>query len=285
MASEARKMIAATARSMIGWGYIYGATGWICTAARVEQQAKQYPDYADLIRKYGLGKWLGKHCVDCAQLTRLSAKAAGLTLPSGATSQWKADLWAEKGPIATLPEDSEGLFLYRQNGTVMQHTGICLGDGTAAEARGHAYGVIVSQLSDYPWTHWARADESGATGTNEAGSTDDGEGETTMSTLAGNLCTVANLKDGTTKLNVRATASTGAAKVAVISAGAQVTCLTDDGTWAKITTDSGVTGYCLSKYLTAVSATDTSDATRLTLLEARVATLELKVLGESQADG
>ena len=33
-----------------------------------------------------------------------------------------------------------------------------------------------------------------------------------MSTLAGNLCTVANLKDGTTKLNVRATANTGAAK-------------------------------------------------------------------------
>lgn len=283
MAGEARKTIAATARSMIGWGYIYGATGWVCTAARVEQQAKQYPDYADLIRKYGLGKWLGKHCVDCAQLTRLSAKAAGLTLPSGATSQWNAALWAEKGTIDSLPEDSEGLFLYRQSGTVMQHTGVCLGDGTVAEARGHAYGVIRSALSGYPWTHWARADENGATGT--TGNTEGEEGETTMSTLAGNLCTVANLKDGTTKLNVRATASTGASKAAVISAGAQVTCLTDDGTWAKITTASGVTGYCLSQYLTAVSAADTSDATRMTLLEARVAALELKVLGESQADG
>ena len=103
MASGLRATVAETARSMIGWGYLYGATGWVCTPERVEQQATQYPAYAEKIRKYGLGKWLGKRCVDCAQLTKLSAKVAGRTLPSGATSQWNAAVWADKGTIYSLP--------------------------------------------------------------------------------------------------------------------------------------------------------------------------------------
>ena len=286
MASAIRETIAATARGMIGWGYIYGATGWVCTAARVEQQAEQYPAYADLIRKYGLGKWLNKHCVDCAQNTRLAAKAAGLTLPSGATSQWNADVWAEKGTIDTLPGDNVGLFLYRQSGAKMQHTGVCLGDGTVSEARGHAYGVIQSQLAAYGWTHWGRLDESRAVATDDVDTdTNTTEGGNTVSIIAGTVCVVSGLKTGTTKLNVRATASETADKVAIISAGDQATCLSDDGSWAKITTAAGVTGYCMSKYLTAVTKAPSTDSERLTLLEARVAALEIKVLGASQADG
>ncbi|HNW87931.1 MAG TPA: hypothetical protein PLR69_12315 [Candidatus Limiplasma sp.] len=48
MASAIRKTIAAEALGMVGWGYIYGATGWVCTAARVEQQAAQYPAYREV---------------------------------------------------------------------------------------------------------------------------------------------------------------------------------------------------------------------------------------------
>ena len=296
MASEARKRIAATARSKIGWGYINGATGWVCTAARVEQQAKQYPAYADLIRKYGLGKWQGKRCVDCAQNTRLAAAAAGLTLPSGATSQWKADVWKRKGTIDSLPEDSEGLFLYRRdksNAAVMAHTGVCLGGGKVSEARGHAYGVMESDLSAYPWTDWGELDESRASGAGVGGKTTDVEEETGMSIAAGTVCRVANLKDGTTKLNVRAAASATSTKVTVIAAGDSVTVLNDTGTWAKITTAAGLTGYCMSQYLQAEdddAGTTTDDArlaaleTSLTVLTARVDALE-KAAGSGQADG
>ena len=287
MASEVRRQIASAARSMVGWGYLYGATGWVCTAARVEQQAAQYPAYADKIRRYGLGKWLGKRCVDCAQLTKLSAKAAGLTIPSGASSQWSAAVWAEKGTINSLPEDSEGLFLYRQdsgNPAVMAHTGVCIGNGQAVEAKGHAYGVILSALAGAGWTHWACLNEGNAVTGNVSDDTSDTQGGVRVSNLAGYLCAVAGLKTGTTKLNVRAAASDTADKAAVLNAGDQVTCLSDDGSWAKITTSAGVTGYCMSKYLTAVRALST-DGDRLTLLEARVAALEVKVLGASQADG
>lgn len=291
MASAIWETIAAAALGMVGWGYIYGATGWVCTAARVEQQAAQYPAYADLIRKYGLGKWLNKHCVDCAQNTRLSAKAAGITIPSGATSQWNADIWAEKGNIATLPNDSVGLFLYRQSGTKMQHTGVCLGDGTVSEARGHAYGVIRSQLAAYGWTHWGRLDESRAaavttTETTTETTTTETEGVNQVSTLAGYLCVVSGLKTGTSKLNIRSSMDDAANnKIGTISSGEQVTCTADTGTWATVKTADGLTGYCKSQYLSAVSKADTSDSDRLTLLEARVAALEIKVLGASQADG
>ena len=144
---------AAFARSKIGQGYIYGAKGQTCTAAFRRQQAQQYPEQAQNILVTG-AKWDGRPVWDCAQLTRFAAKAAGVKLPSGATSQWRKAPWLRKGTIDTLP-DGEVVYLYRQKGSIMQHTGLALGDGTCVHARGTAYGVVHQPVRDYPWTHWA----------------------------------------------------------------------------------------------------------------------------------
>ncbi|MDD4080959.1 MAG: peptidoglycan-binding domain-containing protein [Eubacteriales bacterium] len=37
----------------------------------------------------------------------------------------------------------------------MRHTGISLGDGRVADARGHKSGVLLTASLDYPWTHYA----------------------------------------------------------------------------------------------------------------------------------
>ena len=149
------KAAADKALALVGCGYIYGATGWVCTQARIEQQAKQYPAYADTIRKYG-PKWLGKRCYDCAQLTRAAAAAGGVSLPSGATSQWRADVWAEKGVIDQLPAGMPGVHLFiAGDGGKMKHTAVTVGDGTEVEARGHAYGVQRRAISAGKWTHYA----------------------------------------------------------------------------------------------------------------------------------
>lgn len=153
---------AAFARSKIGHGYIYGAKGQTCTAAFRRQQAQQYPDQAQNILVTG-AKWDGRPVWDCAQLTRYAAKAAGVELTSGATSQWRKGPWKRKGTIDTLPE-GEVVYLYRQKGTIMQHTGLALGDGTCVHARGTAYGVVHQPVMDYPWTHWASPWEAGKTG-------------------------------------------------------------------------------------------------------------------------
>jgi hypothetical protein len=160
--TERQKKVVDKALALVGCGYIYGATGWTCTEARIEQQARQYPAYADSIRKYG-AKWMGRPCYDCAQLTRAAILAAGTSLPSGATSQWKSGLHTERGTIATLPTGEPGIQLFREGLDAkgkptgkMNHTAISLGDGTEVEARGHAYGVERRKISDGKWTHWAR---------------------------------------------------------------------------------------------------------------------------------
>lgn len=154
---DKRSLIMKAAMDRVGCGYVMGATGWVCTQARLNAQAKQYPDYAAMIFTYG-PKWIGKRCYDCAQLTRAAAAAGGYRLVSGATSQWNQDIWEEKGSMATLPEKSEGLMLFRHDDTSgkKKHVAVCLGDGTIVEARGHAYGVVRRNIGQTSFTHWAK---------------------------------------------------------------------------------------------------------------------------------
>lgn len=150
------KAITDFALSFVGLGYIYGAQGQICTPAFRAQQAKQYPAQYKNIMIVG-AKWDGMAVWECAQLTQEVAKAGGVNLVSGATSQWKKTNWAEKGEIDTLPIDQVA-FLYRESTSdenVMSHTGVYLGDGTVVDARGASDGVKHDKISKYPWTHWA----------------------------------------------------------------------------------------------------------------------------------
>ena len=150
-----RDAMTARALALVGCGYIYGATGWICTRARMEQQMRQYPAYAGQIERYGK-KWIGKPCYDCAQLTRDVARRAGVSLPSGATSQWRAaGIWKEKDVIDTLPDEA-GIFLFTMRDGRMTHTGVSVGHGEEVDARGHAYGVVRRPISGTSFTHWAR---------------------------------------------------------------------------------------------------------------------------------
>ncbi len=150
-----REAMTARAISLVGCGYIYGATGWICTPSRLAQQEKQYPSFAKQMKRYGK-KWMGKPCYDCAQLTRDVARQAGISLPSGATSQWRAaGIWKEKDVIDTLPDEA-GIFLFTMRDGRMTHTGVSVGNGEEVDARGHAYGVVRRKISETSYTHWAR---------------------------------------------------------------------------------------------------------------------------------
>lgn len=157
--------VALYASEQVGGPYIYGATAQPCTIGYRIARAEQYPEYADKIEgccpalsHEGTGcsgcKWDGRLAHDCAQLTRFAAKAAGLTLPSGATSQWEDGDWAASGLIADLPRGYVA-FVYRKRDGRMVHTGVLDVDGTVIEARGHADGVVRGDVTDYPWTHWA----------------------------------------------------------------------------------------------------------------------------------
>ncbi len=167
MATAKGKTIAEYAESKIGCAYIWGGYGEKpCSPSFRRERASAYPDQKNNIYKNcpvlsgkqsdcAGCKYNGKQAYDCAQLTRYSCKAAGQELVSGANSQWKKTSWAEKGTIDTLP-DVPGVILYHANSKgTMTHTGVCVGNGYAVEARAAKYGVVKTAIKDRTWTHWA----------------------------------------------------------------------------------------------------------------------------------
>lgn len=141
------------ALSKKGCGYVWGATGYKLTQSKLDELINKYPQYVSQSKN---GKWIGKQVFDCASFVRFALKEIGISVVSGASSQWKKTNWEAKGTIDTLPKDKVCI-LYREAPTAnpMQHTGIYLGDGNVMDARGSSSGVIYSTLAKYPWTHWA----------------------------------------------------------------------------------------------------------------------------------
>ncbi len=243
--------VAEFARSKLGCGYVYGATGWVCSESRRRAQAKQYPQYEQTILNT-CKKWDGKQCYDCAQLTKSAVQAAGGSLPSGATSQWNSDSWAEKGEISTLPADSTGLILYRQKDTKMQHTGVSIGGGRVVDSRGSAYGVIETALSSYPWTHWARPRLGVTQGTAETGTV------ATESKPIIRQAQVTKITGATGQtVRLRKSPSTGADVLRNVPFGTSVGILEESGEWSRFAYG-GYEGWMQSKFLPADSAAGAS---------------------------
>lgn len=167
-ADEARNW----ALSRVGCPYIYGGTGAICTPSYREARAAQYPSYKTKIynncpRLSGSAlsctdcRWCdpdtnqGKRAYDCAQLVRWCMNHVGITMVSGANSQWQKTEWQSFGEIGTMPRDKVCLvYRYDDDKQRMGHTGIYLGDGSIVHAKGHDYGVVKELLGNPKFTHW-----------------------------------------------------------------------------------------------------------------------------------
>jgi len=163
-------IVRAWCEQRVGCPYIMGATGKPCTPAYREARMAQYPASAEKIKKNCprlSGKadtcadcrWCdpetgtGKLAYDCAQLSRWAMDAVGISLVSGANSQWSKTEWEIRGKIDGLPREKVCL-VFRDDGDKMGHVGIYQGDGTVIHARGHDYGVVRQNLSDVKFTHW-----------------------------------------------------------------------------------------------------------------------------------
>lgn len=156
------------AEKNMGAAYVYGGTGRRCTPEYRRECMAQYPTHKAAIEAScpvlsrtqdncrGC-RYEGKACFDCAQFTRRALEAAGMSIPSGASSQWRSDSWHRKGGIADMPRDRVCV-LFRASGDnafPMAHTGIYLGNGQSIDARSHAQGVRLGPVTAYPWTHYA----------------------------------------------------------------------------------------------------------------------------------
>lgn len=241
------------AQSLIGQGYIYGAKGQTCSPEFRRQQAEQYPEQSDRILGIG-AKWDGMPVWDCAQLTRAAARSGGVTLVSGATSQWTKTDWDETGEIDSLPKN-EVLFLYRrQNGstTTMQHTGVAIGDGTCVHARGTAYGVVHQAIEEYPWTHWARPKWQDAESAKDDQEVKEAMVQARVIGPAGET------------VNLRGMPSKSAAVKERVRVGETVSAGTDRNGWRSVAYN-GVAGYMMSEYLQDVAQQDPEEMVTLAI--------------------
>lgn len=172
---EKYEIVRAWCEQRVGCPYIYGGTGKPCTPAYREARMNQYPAYAAKIKRNcprlnGSAtscadcKWAdpetgeGKLAYDCAQLSRWAMDAVGISLVSGANSQWLKTKWARRGDLADLPNELFGkvflVFRYDADKKGMGHVGVYQGDGTVIHAKGHDYGVVRQPLNEVKFTHY-----------------------------------------------------------------------------------------------------------------------------------
>lgn len=157
------------AEACLGWPYVFGAVGELCTKANRQKYYNNYintkPAEAEQIKKrcqiLGSGKpsctgcsyYPGDstRCYDCRGFTRWCLAQVDISLQgAGATSQWNNESnWSLKGKIEDLPPGVLACF-FHADGSVMQHTGF-IKDGTTI----HCSGTVKKETPSKKITHFA----------------------------------------------------------------------------------------------------------------------------------
>lgn len=157
------------AEACLGWPYVFGAVGELCTKATRQKYYNNYinskPAEAEQIKKrcqiLGSGKpscdecafYPGgsTRCYDCRGFTRWVLGKVGITLQgAGCTSQWNNQAnWVQKGRIEDLPSGVLACF-FHANGNVMEHTGFIQSGVTL-----HCSGTVKKENASRKITHYA----------------------------------------------------------------------------------------------------------------------------------
>lgn len=148
--------LVAYCKAQVGLPYWYGTFGQKATKALYESKKKQYPNYykaSDFPSQYG------KRVHDCAGLIKGYLWSA--TPTSTPKYNAKQDYGANgfytsakiKGSISSFNK-VDGQLVFKGTDSKKTHVGVYVG-GNVIEAKGHAYGVIISKFNS-SWTHWAQ---------------------------------------------------------------------------------------------------------------------------------
>lgn len=138
------------------WFACYGnvASEALYNSKRSEPQNKKYYDSWS---KSTFTDDYGTRVTDCAGLPKWflwsdSMEHKAPTYKSsedyGATGFWNK--CTEKGDIKTIPAHKVGILVFKGTGSTKTHVGVVVDDaGTVVEAKGHAYGVIKSNIKSF----------------------------------------------------------------------------------------------------------------------------------------
>lgn len=141
-------------RAQLGKPYWWGTFGQTATVDLYNALKAQWPKYYtadDFKSQYG------KRVHDCVGLLKgYRWSDSPTSVPRYNASQDVAvpGLYSqcnERGTIASMP-DLPGICVFIRS----EHVGVYIGGGQVIEARGHAYGVVLTRLKDRAWTHWGK---------------------------------------------------------------------------------------------------------------------------------
>lgn len=157
--SKTNSGLLAYARAQVGLPYWYGTYGKIATEDLYKAKRKQYPDFytaADFPSQYG------KRVHDCVGLVKgylWSDSPTAAPKYDAAQDKSARGMYAAatvKGEITTFPGKAGQLVFKGTSPTKIYHVGIYDGEGHVVEARGHAYGVVVTDFKATQWAYWAQ---------------------------------------------------------------------------------------------------------------------------------
>lgn len=156
------EIIQALTACCLGWPYVFGAAGSMCTVGNRKSCAGNRPDHADSIyvacpvlsnqqSACDGCKWVDTRIFDCRGFTRWLLLQVGIYIYGGTvTAQWEtASNWVVKGTIDTLPH---GLVccVFRPS-----HTGMYVGDDTVRHCGGKKGQVVEEKMPGTPrWERW-----------------------------------------------------------------------------------------------------------------------------------
>lgn len=217
------KEFASYCKSKEGCYYWFGTFGQKASKALYLEKKKQYPKYytaSDFEKQIANPK----QCFDCAGLIKsiILLKKYSASDDLGATGIYgKCKV---KGKITDINKLKEGTLLFKGNDSTKSHIGCYLGNGKIAEAKGHAYGVVISSFSS-SWKYYA---EYYAVNYSEA------PAAPTDELKVGQLMIV-SIKYNSSYLSLRAYASTSAPTLKKMKKGTKVTYLGErSGSWLKV---------------------------------------------------
>ena len=162
-----------TALLCVGWAYVFGAWGALCTTSERKQRYK-YNNIASILEKCQClrsddpkssctgCKWYPNkertRCFDCRGFCDWILKQFDFDLKGeGATSQWNTEAnWCVKSDdMSAIPQGVlVNVFIYDKTKKNMKHTGLYY-NGDTAECSNNVQ--ITSPMKKNRWTHWAVA--------------------------------------------------------------------------------------------------------------------------------
>ena len=139
--------------------YWYGMCFMRCTESRLAQKKAQYPVHyaSSRMPRYRADIVAGKFAADCVGLIKgaiwtncgQDALAYAVDCPDISANSM-IQRCVEQGAVGTIPE-IPGLVVWKSD-----HIGVYLGGGLVAEARGFAYGCVITKLADRGWLKWGK---------------------------------------------------------------------------------------------------------------------------------